>query len=95
MFANFRDEEKSLDLVQHYGLFKKWIFLFVLRADIRVQETWYEKLQDWTEALRAYEKKQETNKEDVELMLGRMRCLESLGEWGQLHEVCDWDLFLY
>ena len=57
------------------------------RADIRVQETWYEKLQDWTEALRAYEKRQETNRDDVELTLGRMRCLEALGEWGQLYEV--------
>ena len=56
-------------------------------ADVRVQETWYEKLQDWTEALRAYEKRQESNKDDVDLTLGRMRCLESLGEWGQLYEV--------
>jgi len=63
------------------------------RADVRVQETWYEKLQDWTEALRAYEKRQESNRDDVGLTLGRMRCLESLGEWGQLYEIANdsWD----
>ena len=61
-------------------------FSVFLSADVRVQETWYEKLQDWTEALRAYSKRQEANKDDIELTLGRMRCLESLGEWGDLFE---------
>lgn len=32
-------------------------------------------------ALVAYDKKMDTNKDDPELMLGRMRCLEALGEW--------------
>lgn len=36
----------------------------------------------------AYDKKMDTNKDDPELMLGRMRCLEALGEWGQLHQQC-------
>lgn len=29
----------------------------------------------------AYDKKIDMNKEDPELILGRMRCLEALGEW--------------
>lgn len=46
-----------------------------------IQATWYEKLHEWEDALVAYDKKMETNKDDPELMLGRMRCLEALGEW--------------
>ncbi|XP_064642053.1 serine/threonine-protein kinase mTOR-like isoform X1 [Lineus longissimus] len=57
------------------------------RADLKVQETWYEKLHEWTDALAAYERKQETNPDDMNLSLGRMRCLEALGEWGQLNSL--------
>lgn len=46
-----------------------------------IQATWYEKLHEWEDALVAYDKKMDTNKDDPELMLGRMRCLEALGEW--------------
>lgn len=47
-----------------------------------IQATWYEKLHDWEDALVAYDKKIDMNKdEDPELILGRMRCLEALGEW--------------
>ncbi|XP_071482072.1 serine/threonine-protein kinase mTOR-like [Diadema antillarum] len=64
------------------------------RAELQIQETWYEKLHDWDNALTAYEKKQEQSPDDFDLTLGRMRCLEALGEWGQLHNVaCDrWPL---
>lgn len=47
----------------------------------QVQERWYEKLHDWTDALTAYEAKQEQNPDDIEYTLGRMRCLEALGDW--------------
>ncbi len=47
----------------------------------QIQETWYEKLHDWDNALAAYEKKQDSNQDDFDLTLGRMRCLEALGEW--------------
>lgn len=46
-----------------------------------IQATWYEKLHEWEDALVAYDKKIDLNKEDPELILGRMRCLEALGEW--------------
>ncbi|XP_048250308.1 serine/threonine-protein kinase mTOR-like isoform X1 [Haliotis rufescens] len=60
------------------------------RADLKIQETWYEKLHEWDKALHAYERKQETNPDDLTLTLGSMRCLEALGEWGQLHALaCD------
>lgn len=46
-----------------------------------IQATWYEKLHEWEDALVAYDKKIDMNKGDPELILGRMRCLEALGEW--------------
>lgn len=36
----------------------------------------------------AYDKKIDMNKEDPELILGRMRCLEALGEWYVISHVC-------
>lgn len=55
---------------------------------MEIQATWYEKLHEWEDALVAYDKKMDMNKDDPELVLGRMRCLEALGEWGQLHQQC-------
>ena len=47
-----------------------------------VQEEWYESLHDWEAALRAYETKQyQKTGSDMKLTLGKMRCLEALGEW--------------
>ncbi|KAG8142392.1 hypothetical protein E2320_006314 [Naja naja] len=57
-------------------------------GELEIQATWYEKLHEWEDALVAYDKKMDTNKDDPEFMLGRMRCLEALGEWGQLHQQC-------
>ncbi|XP_029434781.1 serine/threonine-protein kinase mTOR isoform X2 [Rhinatrema bivittatum] len=57
-------------------------------GELEIQATWYEKLHEWEDALVAYDKKMDANKDDSELMLGRMRCLEALGEWGQLHQQC-------
>ncbi|XP_075695475.1 serine/threonine-protein kinase mTOR isoform X1 [Rhinoderma darwinii] len=57
-------------------------------GELEIQATWYEKLHEWEDALVAYDKKIEVNKDDSELILGRMRCLEALGEWGQLHQQC-------
>lgn len=53
------------------------------------QERWYEKLHNWEKAKAAYEERLEESPQDIDLTLGQMRCLEALGEWGQLHEVAD------
>ncbi|XP_032242839.2 serine/threonine-protein kinase mTOR [Nematostella vectensis] len=59
-------------------------------ADVEIRERWYEKLHDWENALNAYKKKLDQDPEDIHLTLGRMRCMEALGEWGELHTVaCD------
>ncbi|XP_027052994.1 serine/threonine-protein kinase mTOR [Pocillopora verrucosa] len=56
-------------------------------ADVKIKERWYEKLHDWEQALEAYNKKLIQNPDEINLSLGRMRCLEALGEWGELHQV--------
>lgn len=57
------------------------LIFFFFSIPQEIQATWYEKLHEWEDALVAYDKKMDTNKDDPELMLGRMRCLEALGEW--------------
>jgi FKBP12-rapamycin complex-associated protein len=44
-------------------------------------------LHNWDKALAAYEQKQEHSPDDINLTLGRMRCLEALAEW----YVKNWD----
>ncbi|XP_063975702.1 serine/threonine-protein kinase mTOR [Diachasmimorpha longicaudata] len=57
------------------------------QQDLKVQVRWYEKLHNWDKALHLYKERLEIDSTDVESTLGEMRCLEALGEWGQLHEV--------
>lgn len=53
---------------------------------VTIRERWYEKLHDWDRALENYERKQEQNPENFDLCLGRMRCLEKLGQWSDKFE---------
>ncbi|KAL1494336.1 hypothetical protein ABEB36_009951 [Hypothenemus hampei] len=55
--------------------------------EVEVQVQWYEKLHNWDKALGLYKKKLDSNPKDQEACLGQMRCLEALGEWGQLQQV--------
>ncbi|ESO02673.1 hypothetical protein HELRODRAFT_161965 [Helobdella robusta] len=57
------------------------------KSDLRVQERWYEKLHHWDRALIAYDQQQERDPDNSSYLLGRVRCLEALGEWGKLHEI--------
>jgi FKBP12-rapamycin complex-associated protein len=52
--------------------------------NVELKESWYERLQRWEDGLAAYEKKQAEDPSSVDAMLGRMRCLYSLGEWESL-----------
>lgn len=54
-------------------------------TDLQVQTRWYEKLHSWEKALSLYEDVLERETDDAEARLGQMRCLEALGEWGELH----------
>lgn len=56
--------------------------------NLKVQEQWYERLHDWEKALELYVNKKEHTPDDIELTLGQMRCLEALGDWQSLEEIC-------
>jgi tetratricopeptide (TPR) repeat protein len=51
---------------------------------VEMQETWYEKLGRWEDALAAYERRQIAQPDSLVVVLGRMRCLRALGEWNKL-----------
>ena len=57
--------------------------------EFKVQERWYEKLHNWEKALHSYKERFVENSNDLDLMLGQMRCMEALGEWGQLQELAE------
>uniref|UniRef100_A0A1D1Y0I7 Serine/threonine-protein kinase TOR n=2 Tax=Anthurium amnicola TaxID=1678845 RepID=A0A1D1Y0I7_9ARAE len=59
--------------------------------DVQLKESWYEKLQRWDDALKAYTLKasQATNPHLIlEATLGRMRCLAALARWEELNNLC-------
>lgn len=59
--------------------------------DVQLKESWYEKLQRWDDALKAYTAKaaQATNPHALqEATLGRMRCLAALARWEELNNLC-------
>ena len=57
------------------------------KQELRVQVRWYEKLHNWDKALTLYREHLEADSSNLDSTLGEMRCLEALGEWGQLHDV--------
>ncbi|XP_078434846.1 target of rapamycin [Wolffia australiana] len=59
--------------------------------DVQLKESWYEKLQRWDDALKAYTLKatQSANSHVIlEATLGRMRCLAALARWEELNNLC-------
>ncbi|KAF1314231.1 Phosphatidylinositol kinase, partial [Globisporangium splendens] len=67
------------------------------KSVIQVKETWYEKLQDWKAALDLYDRKMAESEAqssgayslDIQVCIGKMRCLEALGEWEELAALAD------
>lgn len=65
------------------GLFTNWPLVGILeygrsvcpQVNTDLREEWYEKLQRWTDALYAYERRQLSEPTNAEVALGRMRCL--------------------
>ena len=52
--------------------------------DIRLEESWYEKLQRWDDALAAYQTKWHQDPESFDSLLGILRCWHALGDWDAL-----------
>ncbi|CCM00588.1 uncharacterized protein FIBRA_02624 [Fibroporia radiculosa] len=67
-----------------------WGTLLIAREqyDVSKHEEWYERLGRWQEALATYEKKTHYDPDNLDVAIGRMRCLHALGEWTELaHQV--------
>ena len=60
---------------------------------VELKESWYEKLQRWSDAQAAYERKQAEDPNNLAWRLGRMRCHSALGDWETLSELAreTWD----
>ncbi|KAF3971928.1 hypothetical protein CMV_004520 [Castanea mollissima] len=59
--------------------------------DVQLKESWYEKLQRWDDALRAYTAKASQASSPhlvLDAVLGRMRCLAALARWEELNSLC-------
>ena len=50
-------------------------------SEMHLEERWFEKVHDWEQAYLLYNAKLEKKPENFELALGKMRCMEALGEW--------------
>ncbi|KAH3759091.1 protein kinase [Pelomyxa schiedti] len=54
---------------------------------VELQESLYEKLGKWEQALAVYEAKSREGPTNFNTLLGQMRCLHAIGEWDQLAEL--------
>jgi FKBP12-rapamycin complex-associated protein len=58
------------------------------QGEVTVHESWLAKLGYWEEALAMYEAKLAVNgNDDVEAVIGRLKCLDSLGRWEDVIEL--------
>ncbi|CCF56244.1 hypothetical protein KAFR_0A08100 [Kazachstania africana CBS 2517] len=55
--------------------------------DLPLQETWYEKLQRWEDALDAYSKRREAGDNSNEVIMGQMRSYHALSDWDNLSKI--------
>ncbi|KAE9399554.1 phosphatidylinositol 3-kinase [Gymnopus androsaceus JB14] len=72
-----------------------WGTLLMAREqyDVTKHEEWYERLGRWQEALQVYNRKADSDPNAPGVQIGRMKCLNALGEWDQLAVQVDeiWD----
>lgn len=54
---------------------------------LQLKETWYEKLQRWDDALKAYNEREKEDPLSTDITMGKMRCLHALGEWDSLSQL--------
>jgi FKBP12-rapamycin complex-associated protein len=59
------------------------------QLQVPIKTTWYEKVQRWTAALEQYDKQQLDFPDDLNIMLGRMRCMASLSDWEGVSNLVD------
>ena len=54
-----------------------------------IKETWFEKLDRWEDALASYQRREEEESNNLEVTIGKMRCLHALGEWDVLSSLAE------
>ncbi|KAG9394146.1 Serine/Threonine-protein kinase TOR [Carpediemonas membranifera] len=62
-------------------------------GNIRMQESWFEKLERWDEALDRYNARLDADPYHGDAMWGKLRCMSALGAWSDIHSIADelWD----
>jgi FKBP12-rapamycin complex-associated protein len=60
-------------------------------AGVDMQASWLAKLGSWSDALTMYERRLEESQDDIEAVLGCMKCEGARGEWKRVLEL--WDAF--
>ena len=62
--------------------------------NIKIKGLWYEKLNQWERALRNYEFLKTNDAFNMDIHLGRMRCMQALGSWSELKDLASqvWDI---
>ena len=54
---------------------------------VELKETWYEQLNANDKALEAYERRRRENPADIQAVLGKMRCLNAMGEYEKVSRI--------
>lgn len=55
--------------------------------NLQLQETWYEKLERWEDALQAYTKRAENGEVSADIIMGHMRSYHALSDWDNLSKL--------
>ena len=55
--------------------------------NIKIKGLWYEKLNQWEKALRNYDFLKTNDANNMDIHLGRMRCMQALGSWADLRDL--------
>ncbi|CAF4010123.1 unnamed protein product, partial [Didymodactylos carnosus] len=62
--------------------------LYAKKHNIKIKGLWYEKLNQWERALRNYDFMKTNDTTNMDIHLGRMRCMQALGSWSELKDLC-------
>eukprot|EP01117_Protostelium_nocturnum_P017160 TRINITY_DN6939_c0_g1_i1.p1 TRINITY_DN6939_c0_g1~~TRINITY_DN6939_c0_g1_i1.p1 ORF type:complete len:1242 (+),score=321.13 TRINITY_DN6939_c0_g1_i1:131-3727(+) len=57
------------------------------KAGVVGKDIWFERLSQWDKALDAHRNKERASEDDINNLIGEMRCLHSLGDWNKLYEL--------
>lgn len=62
---------------------------YARQHNIKIKGLWYEKLNQWERALKNYEFLKTNDSSNMDIHLGRMRCMQALGSWSDLRELAN------